>query len=148
MCTTLYWRLNKKGSDASESSSLLRRRANMHLTIHILRHITRNGANAQNAENKPIKSPTFSVEALQEDFSQWRNRVEKKHPLIYFYHSKKEIDATFDSSYASIQTPMTEIDFFRLLSFVATKINDGHNFINPTNECGVQYPPNINPICG
>ena len=24
----------------------------------------------------------------------------------------------------------------------------GHNFINPTDECGVQYPPNINPICG
>ncbi len=90
--------------------------------------------NAQNTENKPIKSPTFSVEALQEDFSQWRNRVEKKHPLIYFYHSKKEIDATFDSSYASIQTPMTEIDFFRLLSFVTTKINDGHNFINPSSN--------------
>ena len=24
----------------------------------------------------------------------------------------------------------------------------GHKFINPTNECGVQYLPDINPICG
>ena len=24
----------------------------------------------------------------------------------------------------------------------------GHKFINPTDECGVQYPPDINPICG
>ena len=24
----------------------------------------------------------------------------------------------------------------------------GHKFINPTEECGVQYPPDINTICG
>ena len=24
----------------------------------------------------------------------------------------------------------------------------GHKFINPTDECGVQYPPDINPMCG
>ena len=24
----------------------------------------------------------------------------------------------------------------------------GHKFINPTDESGVQYPPDINPICG
>ena len=24
----------------------------------------------------------------------------------------------------------------------------GHKFINPINECGVKYPPNINQICG
>ena len=23
----------------------------------------------------------------------------------------------------------------------------GHKFINPTDESGVQYPPDINPIC-
>ena len=24
----------------------------------------------------------------------------------------------------------------------------GHKFINPTDESGVQYPPDVNPICG
>ena len=24
----------------------------------------------------------------------------------------------------------------------------GHKFINPIDECGMQYPPDVNPICG
>ena len=24
----------------------------------------------------------------------------------------------------------------------------GHKFVNPIDECGIKYPPDINPICG
>ena len=34
------------------------------------------------------------------------------------------------------------------MTIVCSSYVIGHKFIKPTDECGVQYPPDINPICG
>lgn len=84
------------------------------------------------AQTDEIDLKTFSVNELKEDFNFWRNRIEKKHPLLYFYTSKKKIDNCFDSLYQQINGPMTEIDFMKLLTPVIALIQDGHNNITPS----------------
>lgn len=77
---------------------------------------------------------TFSVEELQEDFNFWRNRLEKKHPLLYLYASKAEMNRFFDSIYQEIDHPMTEIEFYKTISPVVSKVKDGHNSIIPSKQ--------------
>ncbi len=76
----------------------------------------------------------FTVDQLQEDLSFWRNRLETKHPLIYLYRTKVEVDHFFDSLNSEIDHPMTEIEFFKLVAPVSWFLCDGHNTILPTNS--------------
>lgn len=74
----------------------------------------------------------FSIEELQEDFNYWRNRLEKKHPLLYLYTSKSEMNRFFDSIYQEINRPMNELEFYKMISPVVSKVQDGHNVIIPS----------------
>ena len=74
----------------------------------------------------------FSIDELKEDFTFWRNRLEQKHPLLYFYTSKNKIDKCFDSLYQKINCPMTELDFIKLLTPVIALVQDGHNYVIPS----------------
>lgn len=78
--------------------------------------------------------PTFTVDELQEDLSFWRNHLETKHPLIYLYRSKSEVDYFFDSLNTAIDHPMTEIQFFKHIAPVSWFLCDGHNTILPSKE--------------
>ncbi|MBK9104585.1 MAG: hypothetical protein IPL92_08435 [Saprospiraceae bacterium] len=75
---------------------------------------------------------TFSVDQLQEDFTFWRHKIEYKHPLLYLYTPKKEVDRCFDSLYQQISYPMTELEFIKLLTPIAAFIQDGHNYVIPS----------------
>ncbi len=72
----------------------------------------------------------FAIDELKEDYTYWRNRIEEKHPLVYFYTSKNQIDECFDSLYQQINCPMT--DFIKILAPVMALIQDGHNYVIPT----------------
>lgn len=80
------------------------------------------------------KGEVFSIEELQEDFNFWRNRLEKKHPLLYLYTPKSEMNRFFDSIYQEIDHPMTEIEFYKTISPVVSKVQDGHNSIIPSKK--------------
>lgn len=80
-------------------------------------------------ENKP-KADEFSVSELQEDFTYLRQQLENNHPALYLYYSKGTFDGFFDEAYASIDKPMTETQFFRLLAPIVAKVKCGHTFID------------------
>jgi Peptidase family S41 len=90
---------------------------------------------ASNAQNGTYDSKkNYSVQELKEDFSYFRGKLEKYHPNLYLYGSKKTVDSAFDYLFQSIDTPMTDMEFYRLLNRVHTIIKDGHNFILPGKE--------------
>jgi hypothetical protein len=74
----------------------------------------------------------YDVQALQRDFKVWRHRLETHHPMLYFYRSKADVDQMLDEVAASINHPMTELEFFHLLSPLLPLLQDGHNTIIPS----------------
>jgi len=106
--------------------------------------------NASVAQSDTIFTKVFSVEELQDDLNYWRSRLEKELPILYLYKNKNEIDLKFDSIYNSIDQPMNEIAFYRILTPLTTFIQDGHNSIvlsEPALEalrnCNDLFPLNI-----
>lgn len=85
------------------------------------------------AQTEIDQDKKFPVDQLRTDLSFWRNRLEIKHPLIYLYRSKAEVDNYFDSLNWSIVHPMTEIEFFKHIAPVSWFLCDGHNTILPSD---------------
>jgi len=81
-----------------------------------------------NAEKK------FVVTELQHDFKILRHALEQAHIGLYRYSGKESIDAFFDSCYARIDRPMTEIDFFRLISGIMLQVRDEHTYLLPSAD--------------
>lgn len=75
---------------------------------------------------------TFTVAQLQEDFKILRYNLETAHVGLYYYTPKEELDKAFDSIAAQLEKPMTEIEFYRLLSPLLKKIGNGHTHIVPS----------------
>ncbi len=74
----------------------------------------------------------FEVEQLQKDFKLLRNVLEEVHPGLYRYSSKETIDSLFNSAYNQIISPMTEIEFYRIINRIVTAVRDEHTFALPS----------------
>jgi hypothetical protein len=92
--------------------------------------------NAQNGSYDPLKY--YSPNELKEDFNYFRGKLEKYHPNLYLYSSKKMVDSTFDYLLQSIDTAMTDLQFYRHISQMIPVIKDGHNMILP-GKASVSY---------
>ncbi|MGD1960929.1 MAG: S41 family peptidase [Fulvivirga sp.] len=75
----------------------------------------------------PIK--TFSSDQLVKDFEVFRGSLEDYHAGLYWYTSKDELDQIFDEARASINDSLSELEFFRKLTFITSKIRCGHTVI-------------------
>lgn len=100
------------------------------------------GSNAQ------LETKLFSVEELKEDFTYWRDKLETKSPLLYYYNSKEESDRYLDSIYALIDHPMTETEFYKIVSPTTFFLKDVHSGIqvSPTIYQSIINHPSIIPI--
>jgi hypothetical protein len=74
----------------------------------------------------------YTIKQLEEDFSFLRKTLEKDHPRVYEYTSKRKFDHFLDSLYASIDKPMTEREFQYFLSLVIGKVRCSHTKIMPS----------------
>ena len=83
------------------------------------------------AQSDTLFTKIFTQAQLQEDLTYWRDRLEKKLPILYLYKSKEAVDKKFDSIYNAIDHPMNELEFYRMLTPLTTFIQDGHNSIIP-----------------
>ena len=84
------------------------------------------------AQADTIFTKEYSVSQLQEDLNYWRDRLEKKLPILYLYKSKEAVDKKFDSIYNAIDHPLNELEFYKMLTPLTTFIQDGHNSIMPS----------------
>lgn len=85
------------------------------------------GCSASKSSFNPFKR--YPVEALQEDYTLFRNILEESHPSVYWYTPKDSMDYYFDQGYARIRDSMTEPQFRTLLSYVISKVNCGHTIV-------------------
>lgn len=77
-----------------------------------------------------LNSDELSIRQLQEDFLYIRDQIEKNHPALYLYYPQEIFNGFFDEAYASIDKPMTEAQFFRLLAPLVSKVKCCHTFID------------------
>jgi hypothetical protein len=68
----------------------------------------------------------FATEALQEDFQVLRSALEEGHPGLYRYSSKEEMDRQLDELGSRISEPMSELEYFQIISLAIAGVNDGH----------------------
>ncbi|MBV5281072.1 MAG: hypothetical protein JZU53_01425 [Paludibacter sp.] len=94
--------------------------------------------------NAQINTPK-SVQDLKKDVDYIQRKLQKLHPDLYHYISKKELDDKFDSLRSSITTPLTGNDFYFRLSPVIASIKQGHTQINPlTKKLKAAEKKNVN----
>ena len=77
----------------------------------------------------------FSRGALQQDYTLLRNILEQKHPAIYWYTPKQQMDFYFDSLYNNIADSMTELQFgWQVIAPLTQKIHCGHTTFSMSNN--------------
>ena len=88
------------------------------------------------------EEPSFSVEQLKNDLQYLRKNIEDKHPNLYLYTSKKELDIVFDSLLNGITKPLTTLEFYRHITVISSIIKDGHTIILPGSKTTTYYNKN------
>lgn len=68
----------------------------------------------------------YKVNELKSDFKLLRESLEESHPSLYRYTSKDSLDSFFDSTYSLLTRPMTELEFFKLITPLIATIRCGH----------------------
>ena len=74
------------------------------------------------------------VEDLQKDFSKFRKHLEVDCPITYLYVPRKKVSTFLDSIENLIDAPMTQLEFYRIISPISSLIKDGHNLIMPSDD--------------
>jgi hypothetical protein len=72
----------------------------------------------------------INTELLKQDFSIFREALQKEHAGLYRYKSKKSLDKLFDSCFSALNHPMRQLDFAKLIMFMISSIEDGHTGTN------------------
>lgn len=104
--------------------------------------------NAAFSQANYFDTTMFSVKELQEDFNFWKDKLEKKAPLLYLYNSKNRTNHYLDSLYRLIDHPMSPIEFYRILVSANSFLKDQHTCIFPSTRMfnEVSSFPNLLPV--
>ncbi|MDJ1498426.1 S41 family peptidase [Cytophagaceae bacterium DM2B3-1] len=86
-----------------------------------------------------IAVTSIAVDKLREDFTLFQNSLEQAHPSLYRYTSKQKLDSLFLSTYQSLTSPLSEIDFYRLLTPIIAQIRCGHTGSLPSKKYEDNY---------
>ncbi len=72
-------------------------------------------------DDKPI-----NADLLKQDFKMLRDSLQDLHAGLYTYKSKSQMDRLFDQCEEKLDQPMTLIQFYCLVRYVVSEIEDGH----------------------
>jgi hypothetical protein len=87
--------------------------------------------NVQKADNI-IPFKTYTLLQLQDDFKQFQSTIESQHPMLYT--NKEELSQLFKTQYEMLKDNMEELEFYRVLSPIAAKLNCGHTSLSFSKE--------------
>jgi len=79
--------------------------------------------------DKPI-----SAEKLKKDVGFTYQKLQKLHPNLYWYISKKDLDFKFDSIKSTIKQPLKPAEFYQKLAPVISSIREGHLRLVPPEK--------------
>jgi hypothetical protein len=83
------------------------------------------------AEGRNI-SYQYSAEALKADFAQFRRIIERK--TVQLYTDQEELQKNLHEAENSINRPMTELGFYRLLAPIVADLKCGHSFLSVSSN--------------
>ena len=70
----------------------------------------------------------YTAEELKEDFNQFRRIIERK--TARFYTKPDELEKNLNEAEKSIDRPMTELEFYRLIAPIVADLRCGHSFLS------------------
>ncbi len=76
----------------------------------------------------------LSAAQLQEDFAVFKKTLTAIHPGIYRYNSPASLEKDFAGFETKLKNPMSESEFFILISQFTNKLKCGHTYTNPYNQ--------------
>lgn len=87
---------------------------------------------------KPVKKAELNTvllnniepKLLKQDFTFFRQELEKEHAGLYRYKSKLVLNKLLDSCFAALNCPMPQLEFAKSIMFVISSIEDGHTGTN------------------
>jgi len=81
----------------------------------------------------------YSPEQLQKDYSVYQQTLEEAHPGLYWYTSKDSMDLYFRQGRSMLNDSLSEPDFRKILSWVASKIGCGHTSVRASKAYTKYY---------
>jgi uncharacterized small protein (DUF1192 family) len=81
----------------------------------------------------------YTVEELKQDIAALRAKYERHNPNLYLYNSKAALDKYFDSLSSGITAPMTDMEFYRYLGPITSRIKDAHTSVFPNDVSEYWY---------
>ncbi len=94
--------------------------------------IADNALLSRQQQQEPISGRIYPLAQLQQDFKQFQDTIENKHPKLYT--AEDELSNLFEKQYALLNRDMNELYFYRLLSPIMAKLNCGHSNIVISEE--------------
>lgn len=91
-----------------------------------------NAIATSNKNQEPISERTYPLTQLQQDFKQFQDTIEKKHPKVYT--NQEELSKLYKDQYSLLRDNMSELEFYRILSPIMAKVNCGHSNITLSKE--------------
>lgn len=73
---------------------------------------------------------TIDPVLLKQDFIFFRDALQREHAGLYRYKSKTVLDKIFDSCFAALRQPVSQLEFAKSVMFVISAIEDGHTGTN------------------
>jgi hypothetical protein len=84
-------------------------------------------------------SRKYTVEELREDIACLGERLARHNPNLYLYTPKAALEAYFDSLSDAITAPMTDMEFYRYIGPMTSRIRDAHTSVFPNESCEWWY---------
>ena len=84
-------------------------------------------------ENNPARKHAFRL-ADARRFAVLKRTLTAIHPGIYRYLTLEALEKEFAALAAKLDAPLTEGEFFILISQIASRLKCGHTFANPYNQ--------------
>lgn len=81
-----------------------------------------------------LPANVLSAQQLREDFAVFKKTLVAIHPGIYRYNTPQSLEKDFTEFEAKLNKPLSEGDFFILISQFTNKIKCGHTYTNPYNQ--------------
>lgn len=81
----------------------------------------------------------YTVAELREDIACLHERLARYNPNLYLYTPKAALDHYFDSLSDGISAPMTDMEFYRYIGPMTSRIKDAHTSVFPNESCEWWY---------
>jgi len=91
------------------------------------------GVNSQDKTEHGNKE-LFSLEQIREDYLIFRKALETTYPSLYRFTDSLIITKYLDDQFESLDRPMTELEFYKIIVLTCARINDEHIIPTPSKS--------------